>query len=131
MTPQQLPEIGIFYMASPYSKYAAGIWPAYREAARIAGRLVDAGLNIFSPIVHSHPLAAYGDIDPLNHALWMKADAPFCAMAGGLLVVQMDGWHESKGVLAEIEIFRAADKPIFYVCPQTLAIEAEPQQVAA
>lgn len=126
-----LPAVEIWYFASPYSRYADGIWPAYKEAARIAGRLVDSGVTIYSPIVHTHPLAIYGDLDPLAHAQWMTFDAPFMRVCGGLIVACMDGWRESKGVAEEIIAFRAAGKPILYCDPRTLAVTAEPEGIAA
>lgn len=112
----------LYYLATPYTKYRAGIWPAYKEAARIAGRLTAIGLNVYSPIAHSHPLAVYGGIDPLDHDLWMRVDAPFVAICGALIVAKMDGWRDSKGVTIEIESFATAGKPIFSVEPNSLVI---------
>ena len=123
MTPQELPKIGLWYMASPFSHYKAGIWPAYKEAARIAGKLALAGVQVFSPIAHSFPLAIYGEIDPLNHRFWMEIDKPFVAMCKGLIVARMAGWEESKGVLAEIEDF--AERPTFYLDPVTMELTTE------
>jgi hypothetical protein len=123
MSPQELPKIGLFYMASPFSHYKAGIWPAYKEAARLAGKLAAAGVQCFSPIAHSFPLAIYGEIDPLNHKFWMEIDKPFVAMCKGLIVAKMPGWEESKGIAVEIAEF--ADRPTFYLDPVTLELTGE------
>lgn len=122
MTPQELPKIGLYYLASPYTRYEHGIWPAYKEAARLAGKLALAGAQVYSPIVHSHPLAIYGEIDPLNHRFWMEVDKPFVVMCKGLIVAKMAGWEDSKGVLAEIRDF--ADRPMFYLDPVTMELVA-------
>lgn len=108
-----------YHVATPYTKYHAGIWPAYKEAARITGNLLKRGYDVFSPIVHSHPLAFYGDIDPLDHKFWMAVDAPFMAGCDALIVVTMPGWNESDGVAAEIFEFKKRGKPIFYCDPAT------------
>lgn len=122
MTPSDLPKLCMYYMASPYTRYHEGIWQAYKEAARIAGKLAAAGLNVYSPIVHCHPLAVYGGIDPLNHQFWMKADAPFVAICEGLIVAKMPGWQESKGVTFEVQEFVTVRKPIYFLDPATLEL---------
>lgn len=118
----QLDPSTLYYLATPYSRYKDGIWPAYKVAARLAGRLVAQGLNIYSPIAHSHPLAIYGGVDPLDHDLWMRIDAPFVSVCGGLIVGTMDGWRDSKGVTHEIGEFVRARKPVYQVDPTTLEI---------
>lgn len=112
----------IWYLATPYTKYPAGIWPAYKEAARIAGALCGAGINVYSPIAHSHPLAIYGGVDPLDHDLWKRVDAPFVDICGGLIVAMMTGWETSAGITHEIAEFTAAGKPVRHLDPATMAL---------
>lgn len=116
----------IYYVATPYTKFSEGIWPAYKEAARVTGGLLARGINVFSPIAHSHPLAVYGGIDPLDHQFWMNADQPYMDMCGALIVVTMPGWDKSKGVATEIFEFGKRDKPIFYCDPVTLRLSDAP-----
>ncbi|MDB5358884.1 MAG: hypothetical protein JWO51_181 [Rhodospirillales bacterium] len=106
-----------WYLASPYSKYIGGIGAAFRIAGENAAHLVRAGVAVFSPIVHSHIIAIRGAIDPFDHSIWMPLDAPLMAAARGLIVLQADGWDESRGVAIEIETFKAAHKPVFYMLP--------------
>src|SRR3990167_1959103 len=61
-------EIG--YLATPYTRYPAGIRAAFADAAKLAARLLVTGLKVYSPITHTHPLAIYGHLDPLDHAIW-------------------------------------------------------------
>jgi len=116
----------VIYLATPYTKYQAGIWPAYKEAARIAGGLLKLGHDVYSPIAHSHPLAVYGGLDPLDGALWQRVDAPFLAMCDECVVALMDGWQESAGVAHEIAEFRKAGKRVRYLDPPTLELRDAP-----
>jgi Domain of unknown function (DUF1937) len=121
----------MIYLCSPYAKSPIGMWPAYKEAARIAGRLTDKGMEIFSPIAHSHPMAMYGNLDPFDDMVWQKRNLPFMEFCAGCLVATMDGWRDSKGVSAEIYLFNKSGKPIRYVDPETLAITEFPLEDAA
>jgi len=106
---------GFWYVATPYSKYAAGIEGAAREAARATAWLMKGGVPCFSPICHTHAIATEGGIDPLDHAFWMPVDEPMMDAAVGLVVVMMDGWQESYGVNVEIEMFMCACKPVHFL----------------
>ncbi len=110
-----LRQFDLVYLGTPYSKYPAGIEAAFREASAFAARLLRMGIKVYSPIAHTHPLAIYGNIDPYDHSIWLPFDAAMMAKSDAMLVGTMEGWETSKGVLHEIETFRAADKPIFYL----------------
>lgn len=109
--------MSFWYLATPYTKYRLGIERAFIDAACEAALLATAGVSVFSPIVHSHPIAFHGLIDPFDHDLWLRIDRPFMELACGLIVCQLDGWEESKGVAAERDIFQAAGKPIVMMLP--------------
>lgn len=109
---------GYFYLATPYSKWPAGIEDAFRMACREAGRLIKAGVPVFCPIAHSHPIAVHGRIDPLSHGIWLAADRPLMDGACGLIVVRATGWEDSYGIAEEIKVFKAAGKPILYIDPE-------------
>lgn len=116
----------LYYLATPYSKYPRGIEAAYEDAARLAGRLLKTGHVVYSPIVHSHPIATLGGIDPLNHSFWLDFDERMMRVCDAILVAQMTGWKESYGVDLEIEYFREAGKPVLYLDCRTLKISEEP-----
>jgi hypothetical protein len=109
--------VSYFYLASPYSKYHAGIEVAFGIVCQNAALLVQAGIPVYSPIAHTHPIAIHGDIDPLDHSIWLPADKPFMDAACGLIVCQMAGWKDSYGVSFEIEAFKKAFKPIHMMEP--------------
>ena len=101
-----------FYLATPYSKYHLGLHAAYEMACEQRALFVKARIPCFSPIVHSHAVALYGELDPLDHKIWLPDDAPFMALAKALVVVKAQGWEESYGIAEEIKAFAAAGKPV-------------------
>lgn len=111
----KLPAIDSFwYVGTPYSKYPGGIQLAFKVACRYTAEFLRRGVPVFSPIAHSHCVATEGGLDPLDHTIWLPADAPLMKAAGGLLVVTLPTWRESVGLRHEIDAFEAADKPVVY-----------------
>lgn len=108
------------YLATPYTKYRAGPEQAFIDAAKLAGRLLIAGVNVYSPITHTHPIAVHGNLDPLDHAIWLPFDEAMMIAADVLIVARMDGWSESRGIAHEIQFFEESHKPIFDLDPATL-----------
>lgn len=111
---------GLVYLATPYSNYAGGHEAAFVDAANLAGRLLSCGVKIFSPISHGHPISKHGDLDPLNHDIWLALDEAFLGVCDCLAVALMPGWDKSKGVKFEIDYFTLAKKPIYDLNPKTL-----------
>lgn len=118
----ELKNFQIIYLATPYTKYPRGIGVAFRDAARIAGRLMIAGIKIYSPISHGHPLSVYGGVHPKAHDIWLPFDEAMMAKADALLVAKMETWESSFGIAHEIRVFKEAGKPIYYIEPETLAV---------
>lgn len=104
-----------WYLATPYSGYPDGIEAAFEAASRAAAYLIECGVRLYCPIAHTHPIAIHGELDPLDHTIWLPADGPFMDAAMGLIVVKMKGWEESKGIAIEIKKFGEAAKPILYM----------------
>jgi hypothetical protein len=106
---------GFWYLATPYSKWPEGTDNAFVEAGRVAGILIRAGVSVFCPIVHTHPIAAFGNIDRFDHAIWIPADEPLMCAARGLIVCKMPGWEDSKGISMEESFFAGMGKPTVYL----------------
>lgn len=104
-----------WYFASPYSKYPDGIEFAFQEVAKGAGQLIAEGVRLYCPIAHTHPIAIYSGLDPLDHNIWLPADMPFMKLAKGLIVYKMPTWEESYGVSVEIGMFKKQNKPVEYM----------------
>lgn len=106
---------GFFYLATPYSRYKDGLAAAWVEACRAAAQVLKSGRAVYCPIAHTHPIADFGNIDKLDHSIWLPADEPMMRAATGLIVVKMPGWEESYGISKEIELFTSLGKPIEYM----------------
>lgn len=117
---------GYWYLATPYSKWSDGIDDAAFVAAKLRGRLVVAGVAAFSPIVHSHYVARAANIDPFSHEIWMPDDKPMFEGSVGLLIADLSGWRESKGVSIEREWATARGMPTVLLDPVTLDWETMP-----
>lgn len=106
---------GFWYLASPYSKYPLGRETAYRHISTVAGRLLGAGVYVYCPISHTHPIAEYGGLDPLDHTLYLGLDQAIFQHAHGMLVTMMPGWDTSFGIGYEIKEFQKVKKPIHFL----------------
>ena len=113
----------MLYLASPYSHPdpTARQW-RFEAACKATAAMLRAGFNTYSPIAHSHVVAAHG-LDGMDHAFWMHVDQPYVDWCAAVVVLMLPGWRESKGVAAEIEIARKAGKPITYICPATVGVD--------
>ncbi len=112
-----------WYLATPYSKYPYGIEEAFRLAVLQRGLLLKEGIPVFSPIIHSHPVALMCAIDPFDHSIWLPAEEPILKCASGLIMVMAEGWESSYGMTKECEAFGAAGKPIIYMTPGMIPLE--------
>ena len=109
-----------WFLATPYSKYPHGLEAAFLLAVRQRGLLVKAGVPVFSPIIHSHPVAIECGIDPHDHAVWLPAEAPMRLAAGGIILLMAESWSQSVGMKIEREEFVAAGKPVVFMEPDVL-----------
>jgi nucleoside 2-deoxyribosyltransferase len=108
-----------WYLATPYTNHPDGHEAAFLEACETAALLIRSGVPVFSPITHSHSIAACLP-GYQTHDFWMNVDKPFMRTAFGAIVVRMKGWRESRGVAYEIEFFQSRGKPVFYIEPGEL-----------
>ncbi len=73
------------------------------------------GVNVFSPITHSFNVEGCGDL-PCEWEFWQEIDRQFIEdWADELWIFMQDGWSQSVGVLAEIEIAIKAGKSIKFL----------------
>jgi hypothetical protein len=109
----------LVYLASPYSHDD----PAIREqrfhaACAKAAELMRAGVLLFSPIAHTHPIAQF-DL-PKGWDFWERYDREYLDVCKALVVLTIDGWATSKGVCAEVCIMRDSGKPVFWLAPNEM-----------
>ena len=93
------------YLASPYSHPEEVVRERrFRMVTDAAAWLIEnKGWNVFSPITHSHPLADLGGLKG-DWEVWKQIDTEYLGVSQRMVVLQLDGWNKSTGVLAEIKI---------------------------
>lgn len=112
----------MIYLASPYSHPDAAVRRRrFRAACRAAAAMLAKGLMVYSPIVHSTPIAACG-LDDMDHDFWMHVDRPYLEWCHMVMVLTLDGWRDSRGVNAEIAVARSMGKPVSFISPADLGV---------
>ena len=104
----------LFYLASPYSTYAEGMFQAAQHAAKIASLLLDRDLIVISPIVHGHHVDAWS-LSGRPHYFWMRQCLALLPKCRGLIVAALPGWDTSSGVGMEVEWAVKNHMPTFYL----------------
>lgn len=108
------------YLATPYTKFDDGLDAAFEVAAQIGARLLKSGVFVYAPIVHLHPMARHGRLDPLDLSLWYPHNAEMMKRCDTLIVALMPTWEKSAGMALEVEYFRREGRPIFDLDPDTM-----------
>lgn len=105
----------LYYLGTPYRADPVN---NFNRVNSIAAALLEKGINVFSPISHSHPIGAVlpKEINA-SHTFWMSVDEPFMWLCDGLIVVQSPGWESSRGLAEEIGHFKGQGKRIVYHNP--------------
>lgn len=115
----------MIYLASPYSHADIAVREQrFRAACLAAARLIEAGHVVFSPIAHGHPIAQHGL--PADWTFWEPFDREHLERSDEVVLLMLDGWQESVGVQAEIQIARELGKPIRYLDPADISPRGGP-----
>ena len=95
----------LIYLASPYGhdKPPELRQQRYEQAQKAEARMMNDGMMVYSPIVHRHPGAVLG-LYPTGWEYWQHFDELILSRCDDLCVLRIEGWEESGGVKAEIEI---------------------------
>lgn len=113
---------GFWYLATPYRSYPGGIVDASEKAAEQAAILCDAGISVFSPIAHTHPIGQFSNV-PYDSPKWVDLDMPLLEAAKGLIVCMLDGWVESEGIKIEHREACRLNKPRIYMIPGQVPVK--------
>jgi len=106
----------MIYLASPYSHPDAAVRETrFRDACRAAAKLMRLGHVVFSPIAHGHCICEHGL--PTDWRFWEPFDRSQLERCDEVVVLMLDGWRESVGVQAEIQIADEVGKPVRYLAP--------------
>jgi hypothetical protein len=103
------------YVAIPYSHKDPDI-QKYRfdMANAFSAQLMNEGMNVFSPVSMGHPIAIAHDL-PENWEYWQGLCEAALSCTYKMYVLCIEGWEESTGVQAEIEICKRDGIRIAYV----------------
>jgi len=91
----------MIYLASPYNNPSEVVrHRRYVLAVDAVAKIIRAGHIIYSPIVHSHPLATTHDL-PKDWQFWQRQCLGMLDVASELWILQIEGVDHSVGVEAE------------------------------
>ena len=100
----------MIYLASPHSHPDPAVRQRrFEDACAATAAILRAGRLVFSPIAHPHHLPVG---EGRGWEFWRELDSWFIARCSFLWVLQLDGWRESVGVQAEIDLAAECDKPM-------------------
>ena len=106
---------GKAYLAVPYSDPCPNLrHRRWQEANRMAAILTREGWLVYSPISMGHPIARIGDL-PTEFEFWRQHCEWMLSVCDTLVVLTIDGWRESIGVTAEIEMAEERRLKIVYI----------------
>lgn len=110
----------LWYLASPYTHPSRAVRQRrIDEAMRACAWFARQGIFVFSPIVHWGPVAMAHEL-PHDWDFWSGLDETMIQRLTGVQVLMLDGWLESAGVTAEIELCKKLHKPLVYFHPSKL-----------
>lgn len=120
----------MIYLASPYTHDDPAVMAQRFDAVcHAAGALMKSGKHVYSPIVHSHPIATRCGL-PIEWEYWRDFDTRMIAACDELWVLNLHGVTRSRGVAAEIQIARDLGKPVSYCDPDNWFFALEPGHAA-
>jgi len=79
----------------------------------LAGRLMNKGYCVFSPISMTHPIAMKCKL-PGTWKFWSQQDTPFISWCDEFHVYCLPGWEESVGIADELKIAKQLGKRVAY-----------------
>ena len=115
----------ISYLMSPYTHKDPRVMQGrYEKAVEVVYALTTKNHLIFSPIMYCHPIAEMCDV-ARNYDFWRPFNRAMILISDASIVLQLKNWHESTGILHEMNLFRATNKHICYVTLKELGLEEE------
>jgi hypothetical protein len=113
----------IVYLGSPYSHPDPVVREArFQAVCQAAAHLMRAGLHVFSPIAHAHPIALAGSL-PGDWKYWQSYDEAILSSCRALTILKLDGWEQSTGLQEEIKIAVSLGLSIEYVDPSPAGLD--------
>lgn len=107
----------LVYLGCPYSHPDRAVRVRRFEASnRAAAQLMGAGVYLYAPISHTHPIAEAGDL-PKGWDYWGAYDRAVLSCCHKLIVLREEGWQDSKGIAGELAIAAELGIAVEYMEP--------------
>jgi hypothetical protein len=104
---------GYWYICSPFTDPDPEVRRRrYEQALQATATLMLRDYCVFSPLSHSIPLTDPRFELPQYHEFWMKQDLAILEASVGVILLQLPGWEQSRGVRAEIEHAKKCGLPV-------------------
>src|SRR4051812_1832695 len=105
----------MLYLASPWSHPDPAVrQQRYHDALMATVALFRSGRIVYSPIVYSHQLHAAGVGSTGAMDEWEPLDRAMIRNSSMVWVLMLDGYKESRGIKAELEIAAEFNVPVQY-----------------
>lgn len=112
----------LVYLAAPYThKDPNVIEERMRQFYAVDAHLISQGIFTVSPLLKD-PIVQQYDI-PGTWDYWKNYSHALLSVCNKMIVITIDGWEESVGVQAEIEIATNLNIPIEYMSPDVVEME--------
>lgn len=103
------------YLASPYTHEDPFIREQrYLYALKVTADRLKRREWTYSPIVHCHEMAKLFGM-PVEHEFWLEYDRTMIRAAEKVLILRIDGWTSSTGLLSERQYAEEIGKPVVYI----------------
>lgn len=116
-----------FYISNPYNGTEEQKEHRAQVAARVCALLLKRGVFAWSPIVHNHAMMKVFSDFTLDErrAMMLPYDFSLLRQSKGMIVLTIEGWRESFGVKAELELCQELAIPVQYLNPKDLDSEID------
>lgn len=109
-----------YYLSNPYNGTEIEKQQRAEICAEVCFHFIKRKIPVISPIVHNHSIYQHPDIAPeINKLsgserfdLIMGFDLALLKSAKAMLLLQLPGWQQSKGVAAELEFCQQNNIPV-------------------
>lgn len=94
----------LVYLACPYSHDDPVIREMrFKQANMAAGKLMERGYIVFSPLSHCHPISVQYRL-PTDWEFWQKFCTTYVRLCNTMFVLMVPGWEESRGITEELKL---------------------------
>lgn len=103
------------YLAVPFSHRNHTVkWNRFVACTKVAARMTESGITVFSPITHSAPMELLAGVKG-TWDMWRVHDFRYIGCCKEMFVLCLPGWESSLGVTAEREHATELGMPVYYV----------------